>query len=112
MTPGKEFSLLGQQFITPFVALDNNFSVVGIDLRYERSAGLTIVNYKKPATLKFELLNDKKELLFASTRHAYVVEGSPRFQFGFPTIESSKNKKYFVRLYLLNGKIESYLLLN
>lgn len=102
----QEISLLHKNTEIPFKSQENNLSVVGMDLRYERSAGLTIASNEKPATLKFELLDDNRKLLFSSVRSAYVVEGSPRFQFGFPVIANSESKSYIVRLSLLNGKAD------
>jgi len=99
-----EVSLLNNPVTLPFKSYNNKLSAIGLDMRYEGSAGLTLANSKNPAFLKFELLDEHKKVLFTSTRHAYEVEGSPRFQFGFPTIDNSKNKQYRVRISVINAK--------
>ncbi|CAN5128236.1 hypothetical protein BH09PAT1_BH09PAT1_1910 [soil metagenome] len=98
-----ELSFLQKGLILPLESKEANLSVVGLDMRYNGSAGTTLASKKSPALLKFELLDNKKKEFFSSTIHAYEIEGSPRFQFGFPTIPNSKNKNYFVKLSIIGG---------
>ena len=98
-----EVSLLDNPVDIPFISHTDNLSVIGFDLQYVGSAGLTRITIKNPAILQFELLDSQHKHIFSSQIHAFEVEGSPRFQFGFPTIANSKNKEYFVKLSILNG---------
>jgi peptidoglycan/LPS O-acetylase OafA/YrhL len=107
-----EVSLLSRSVEIPFISDENNLSVVGFDMRYGGSAGLVRNNDNNPSVLKFELLDKQNHQIFTSVRHAYEVEGSPRFQFGFPTISDSKGKGYMVRLSLAGGKANDSILLN
>jgi len=107
----KEESLLVHPFTVSFLSGDNNLSVVGIDMRYEKSAGVTIATNKNPSVLKFELFDEGGKLLFSSTRNAYIVEGSPRFQFGFPTISQSEKRKYTAKLSLIGGKLDDNIII-
>ncbi len=98
-----EKSLLEGSVTMPFVSRYNDLSVVGFDMRYGGSAGLSRLENRKHAQLRFELLSQNNTVLFSSVRDAFEVEGSPRFQFGFPAITDSKNKNYKVKLVLLDG---------
>lgn len=99
-----ELSLKAGDFIIPFTAHEDYLSVISLDTRYAGSAGVTLSQPAPHAQLHFDLLDENKKVIFTSSRDAYLVEGSPRFQFGFPTIENSKDKKYFVKLSLTNAK--------
>lgn len=106
ISKSQEISLMKSDIELPFAAQEDNLSVVGLDMRYEKSAGLTKVLTKNPALLRFELFDSQNRKIFQSERHAYEVEGSPRFQFGFPTINNSKGKGYRAKLVLINGKTD------
>ncbi|HSW97102.1 MAG TPA: acyltransferase [Candidatus Saccharimonadales bacterium] len=99
-----EQSLLTKRIRIPFTSYNENLSAVSLYLRYAKNAMYTQTNRKNPATLQFSLLDTKNKKLFSSARNAYIVEGSPRFGFGFPAISDSKGKSYIAELSLSNGR--------
>lgn len=103
MLPINEKSLLDKHVMIPFVAQYDNLSKASIYLRYAKNAGETAMKIKHPAVLEFRLLDSSGKQLFESRRNAYIVEGSPRFGFGFPTITNAKGKTYKAELRLVNG---------
>lgn len=101
--PNTEISLLNKTVDIPFYSRHNGLSIVSVDIRYFKSAVWAQENIKTPAQIIFKLYDSNKNLLFQSQSTAYLVEGGPHFQFGFPPIPDSNQKNYIIELSLNNG---------
>ncbi len=104
--------LTHKNFDVPITSSYQNLSIVAMHLWYGESATKTIDNRKRPAILKFSLIDSKNTIVSHSEREAYKVEGSPDFLFGFVPQPDSINSKYIIRLNTIGGNSHDYVEIN
>lgn len=88
-----------------FVATAPNLSIISFNTRYIGDSGRTQQLNLKPAQLLFELYNESKHKLLASSKStAYLTDIQPYFQFGFSPLTDSKGQRYTVKLRQIGGR--------
>lgn len=78
-------------------------SAVFLTMFYARDPQTVRTALTEQVSLKFELFDAAGQRLFESSRSPLLVEGTPHFPFGFPTLLDSQGKSYKIRLSLMQA---------
>jgi hypothetical protein len=106
----QDHSLLENKLRFPLKATYENLSIVSLFMRHEGNVDDIKKSGKPPANMIFKLYEKGgKTPLYESVRDNTAVASSPKFPFGLPPIQYSKDKEYIVEISLTGASQKDHI---